>query len=485
MSRLTGNLTTNSIVNDSELIRQTELSHQVSRHRLILETCAILCKSSIVIVSLNEVHQVNLTIVEYRVSSRHRNSTIALNLIPALISLVGILSSDCAQSRTVTNSLIEVVLTNLMRISPLIRLLPEECVLIKSLLRIIVSQSNDSVQARNYDCIVRVHAVSLLILLSIRRNVDLKRYEGQILLIRFVTTSCLVNLRIPCRISSLLCSPVVEVTQNLIIVNLERNSKDTILNLVELTILREGLLLSLRADRRISIATGINRSSVVIETNVCTLDVSNRRIQVIVCSSTPSNIHSLHLSRICIGQNRKKSVRCGSNLIHIDSKFAVTDSLTTGIRPTHSLLYPNIDKLLSSRLAEQLILELIRSALNEYGSLRDERSLNSLDTFPVEVGLQNESSEFLVHEKIKSRKFTTDCSRNLVAQRLELSTQFCLVRLEVILQICDSGINVNLANLCLNLSNLVLQLGQSVRSQIVCSFYTCLESLESSNLSLN
>ena len=128
-------LGTNCIVYDGEVVVQTESIHRLLAHYLLCAIEAILNLWLIGEVSLNELWKVNWTIVSNAVSSRHRNSTVTILVICIII----------------THALIEVIVANLV----VTRFVYYECFLWKSSLRIIVSQSNDGINTRKYNCIVR------------------------------------------------------------------------------------------------------------------------------------------------------------------------------------------------------------------------------------------------------------------------------------------------------------------------------------------
>ena len=272
MSGLTGLFITYSVMYDSEVVMKSkilpDLTVIIGIKNLISETLTILSKSGVVEVSLNVIKKVNLTVVRNRVSSRHRNSTITLYIIPALITIVCILSFD-ACCIIITYSLIEVVLTNLMRqeccsLSGIkgIIILPLESILSKSLLFwSLVGNSNNLIETGHNYGIVGIYTVSILLCIAftLSRYINLKRDERQLsvigrrcIAIRIVTSrrTSLIIFIIPCRIGyyPIGSSPIVEVLLHLIPFHIERNRKDTVLNLVVLAIRIEGCLIGSSLD---------------------------------------------------------------------------------------------------------------------------------------------------------------------------------------------------------------------------------------------
>ena len=160
VSRLRSLLITQIVVNNAELILQTQFTHQGSRHNLILGAGTILSKAGIVEVSLDEFIQVDRTIVSYAVSSGHGDSAIAI-LIGAAI---------------VTNALVEVVSANGTIVLAFNSVILAELGVTATDLSLgsVISQSNDIQHSRNNNTIVRSNGgVTLLQLQSNERQISI------------------------------------------------------------------------------------------------------------------------------------------------------------------------------------------------------------------------------------------------------------------------------------------------------------------------
>ena len=166
---------------------------------------------------------------------------------------------------------------------------------------------------------------------------------------------------------------------------------------------------------------------------------------------------------------------CRNSSIHVDTIFTVL----IGSCPLHILLNRNIHKLLSSGLVKQLILELIVLVdWLENGRL-SEGHLNSLNTFPIEVRHQYGGCELLIDKEVDNVQATSKILIDIFAQFLELTSQSILNGLNI------HGLrNLYLANLLLQICNLVIDALQVIGLQIVGSSHFLLEVLQSSNLRL-
>ena len=137
----------------------------------------------------------------------------------------------------------------------------------------------------------------------------------------------------------------------------------------------------------------------------------------------------------------------------------------------------NLNDIVTLSIAIHLVIEIVGTILDELRSLQVS-SLDTLDTFPVEVWLQHDAGEFLVHKQIDSaqtiRKFG-----DLVIQSLELTSQSILDGFDIY------GLrNLNCFDLVLQFCNLIIDACQILSLQIVGSSHFPLEVLQSSNLSL-
>ena len=149
MSRLRGLLVTHHVVDSLELVVELEHSHGLIIHHLVERSLTILSIAGIVVVSLDERLQVNLTIILYAVSSGHGDSTVTISVAAVVV----------------TNALIEVVSANntivLEGISSCLRILNDVLTTelgitaTDNLLRLVICQSNDVQLCRNNNCIVR------------------------------------------------------------------------------------------------------------------------------------------------------------------------------------------------------------------------------------------------------------------------------------------------------------------------------------------
>ena len=111
-----------------------------------------------------------------------------------------------------------------------------------------------------------------------------------------------------------------------------------------------------------------------------------------------------------------------SSLLDIDTKLTILNSLLVLVTPCHGLFNPNIDVLQTSCILYNLISELIILILCIGLLVPKERSLNTLDTFPIEIGLQYDRGKLLVNEDLDSAQ-ASDLLFNFVIQTLELLLQ--------------------------------------------------------------
>ena len=135
---------------------------------------------------------------------------------------------------------------------------------------------------------------------------------------------------------------------------------------------------------------------------------------------------------------------------HILSKF----TLVTEALPTHRLLNPYVNCGRTCRSIGQVVLEGIVTLLLEDRSLIDERSLDTLDTFPIEIRLQNDRSKLLLNENHNSVKTIIYLCDSL-AHRLELFLQILDSVINLCIQLSNSCVDIDLRELLLQVSNLL------------------------------
>ena len=230
--RLTSYVSTDNVVNSLELVVQSQsLEHSVSHH-LVSEAGTILSKAQIREVGLNEGLQVDTVriIVEHGVSSGHRNSTSAVDIIAACV----------------TNALIEVIRADVTIVTGR----TYEGVLVKVRIRSLVCKSNDVNQSGNNNSIVRSNGGVVELHLSSDERQGLRLIIIVITSNGSSTMSCCIisqtsvvckmppigiivpSSRINSAIQRLCISPSPEHIPKSILVNIERNSQDTTLELV-------------------------------------------------------------------------------------------------------------------------------------------------------------------------------------------------------------------------------------------------------------
>ena len=492
MCRLRSLLITYPVINRSETVLKAEILHQLTTvniiKNLIILALTILSEGQIVIMSTNVLREVNTIIVNHTMSCRHRNSTITLHVIPTRSSLSGI---HRLRSITITYSLIQVILTNLMSS---IRLC--EGTQIKSLIGSDISQSNNLIESGNNHCPVRIYSISILILFCICRHINLQRNERQICIVDvsilcsiFVIDSInsicgsrylipqlcpifLVSTSLTLPVVCLRFCPVNKIGNNSLVVNSERNSQQT-----TCVWLRSANNCGLNAQ---TLSTSVNRCIILIETNSSFLNVSNAGVQVVLSNCTISDIKLRNGLVILIGHIVSKL--CTSNSIcgiismcsSRTSKYILAFlTVATEALPSHILSNLHVNSLLTSRIRSQLILESVIILHLEDRSLIDERSLNTLNTFPVEVGLQYDRGELLVNEELESTHLRTNQLGDRIVQRLELLLKSSLnsaVNLILCQQILSNEI-IELANILvrqqlLKLLDISIQIIQISLSQV-------------------
>ena len=268
--RLRSNVLTNGIVNLLELIVQTEFVHQILAHNLIHCALSIARISGVRIVSLNERQKVDSITISNIMSSRARNSTRAISSIAV----------RCLANKVIctlyTDSLIEVVVADMVHH---ILMVIDERLSVKGRVRIVVCQSNDSVSCRHNNSIVRINScvagcssqrdkwqwsnllnvvtfaipiVAGTISRTLRRTAPNVCYNRNFITIFINSGTCLIidprptmiiipyrlvttTIKIPpviailpiCK-SIVVISPLSEVVPNLVIVDFERNSQNTL-----------------------------------------------------------------------------------------------------------------------------------------------------------------------------------------------------------------------------------------------------------------
>ena len=156
------------------------------------------------------------------------------------------------------------------------------------------------------------------------------------------------------------------------------------------------------------------------------------------------------------------------------SKYILAElTVTTVASPRHILSNLHVNSLLTSRVRSQLILESVIILRFEDRSLIDERSLDTLDTFPVEVGFQYDRGELLVNKELESTHLRTNQLGDRIVQRLELLLKGSLnfgVNLLLCQQILGNEI-IELANILirqqlLKLLDISIQIIQISLSQV-------------------
>ena len=151
---------------------------------------------------------------------------------------------------------------------------------------------------------------------------------------------------------------------------------------------------------------------------------------------------------------------CRSSSNNVLGKLTVVDSLI-GLEPAHVVLNNYVNNLVTSRISCQLVRELIVCfLLSEYRSLENVGNLDSLDTLPVELGLQNETGQTLAQtnaQNVQVLDVSLDGLVSLLDEILHLVSCLCFsnIALNSCDVICDTRNLTNLLNHYSNLGGIV------------------------------
>ena len=280
MCRLTCLFFTVTIVNNSKLILQTKSFKLLSCHRVIMFSLTVLSKCNIVCVSLDERLQIDRTIINNAVCSRHCQYTVSLSISKCLAEFL--IKSSVERS-------IDVVITD----NTNVRCRIYECTLVENFVRIVISQSTELNLSRRYNCIIRSNRTGCFILCFGERS--LKSNKRQLTTVRVLVICIFPTIVIDIRIVVRTCNPIVIILREFCKVSLERNSKNTILYIVYFTI----ELSNLRSSE-FPTTTCVNISLVRKETECSIFKTRRCRINVILSNGT---VHNGNCRTACYGMS--------------------------------------------------------------------------------------------------------------------------------------------------------------------------------------